>query len=305
MVVPVRDDADGLARLIVALGGQSLPPGKFELIVGDDGSQDGAALARLGAAHDWITMSAGPPLNSYVARNRAARVAVGEFLAFTDADCIPAAHWLEAGCSLLSSHELLAGRVTPLLPERPTSWSLLDMRGWHDMEHFLRAGSGVTANLFMRRELFDRLGGFDATLASNADDEFVARAIALGAGAAFTADAWVGHPTIDRAGPYLRKQWFRQHWVGVRSARAGLRPERARLAGLLPLASWVRRRRQGLPLALDRQRCAEEGVRVGRLARTGCALLLHGPLAYWCAAAQWHGWRGERRAMRRARAGVG
>jgi GT2 family glycosyltransferase len=70
-----------------------------------------------------------------------------------------------------------------------------------------RLGQAVTANLFVQQALFERLKGFDATLPSGGDYDFVARAVKSGARLRYEPRAVVRHPTMDRAPRFPRKVW--------------------------------------------------------------------------------------------------
>jgi glycosyltransferase involved in cell wall biosynthesis len=87
------------------------------------------------------------------ARNAGAAVARGQVLAFTDADCAPIPGWLRAGHAAVQSADFVQGRVEPVpdVPIGPFDRSL-----WVTSDH----GLYESANVFMRRELFDQLGGF-------------------------------------------------------------------------------------------------------------------------------------------------
>ena len=65
-----------------------------------------------------------------------------------------------------------------------------------------------TANLFLRRELFERVGGFDETIDEHGDFDFVERCVAVGARLVFGPDAVVSHPTRERGRAVLRAQWI-------------------------------------------------------------------------------------------------
>ncbi len=61
-VVPARDEADVIARSIASLAAQDYP-GRFRIVLVDDGSSDGtAALARAAASPDRLTVLPGTPL---------------------------------------------------------------------------------------------------------------------------------------------------------------------------------------------------------------------------------------------------
>jgi glycosyltransferase involved in cell wall biosynthesis len=124
VVVPVVDQAVGLAATLEALAGQSLPESSFEVIVVDNGSVDDSlqVAAAWSARHPGARVVSETELRgSYAARNRGIESSSAELLAFTDADCRPDPHWLEAGLAALeeSAAEVVAGRIE-VLPVQPT-----------------------------------------------------------------------------------------------------------------------------------------------------------------------------------------
>jgi glycosyltransferase involved in cell wall biosynthesis len=92
VVVPVRNEEGKIERCIRSLQQQSLEPDRYEVLVVDDGSTDGCggAAERLGAR--VIRQDAA---GAAAARNRGIREARGDFIVFTDADCVPDQDWLE------------------------------------------------------------------------------------------------------------------------------------------------------------------------------------------------------------------
>ncbi len=302
MIVPVRDNDTGVGRVIERLRTQTLPLGRFELVVGDDGSRSGA-LEALAGDEDWIRVVSGPRRNSYAARNMAAREARGRVLAFCDSDCLPEPGWLASGLSALEHADVVAGAVTFAPPPRPTAWSLLTMDMFLDQRRNTCLGRGVTANLFVRRSLFATHGGFDESVPSGGDYDFVGRCVGAGARLAYGSNAVVLHPTLDDARTFLRKVWNTNLWSAFHYSRARTRASPLAILTFIPfLGVAIARRRALRPIAaLDRRRLQEAGVApgAGELARALGALYL--VVAYVAALARARGYvRGKRTRIRPA-----
>jgi GT2 family glycosyltransferase len=136
------------------------------------------------------------------ARNLGAEAASGDALAFTDDDCVPDESWLEALAS--AGGDAATGRILPLDDERD---GLVAVSSRTSTEHRLFAGTGDSlpwdagsgGNLLVRRELFERLGGFDSRFGPGAhyraaeDVEFLERILRSGATIAYTPAAVVYH----------------------------------------------------------------------------------------------------------------
>lgn len=289
VVVPVRDGAAALPGLIDALSTQTMPRERFEIVIGDDGSVDGGTEG-LESGDGWLRVTKGPPLTSYAARNRAAGLARGGVLAFCDADCRPEPTWLESGLAALADAEIVAGEIRHLAPGRRTVWALLDMEMSLDQKRAVRSGKAMTANLFVRRDFFERLGGFDPSLPSGGDFDFTDRAREAGARLVYSPEAPVSHPTCDDARAFLRRVWFRDRWMTVRKQRSGIGPRGAGYLSLVPLAGpiWARRR-LGRPLGLDRRRLQAGGVKAGLGDDVRASLILYFFLPYFSAFAQLRG----------------
>ena len=289
VIVPVRNSADDLRGLLAALDRQTLDRGLFEVVIGDDGSTDRPDA--LASSDGRVRVVAGPPTNSYAARNRAVRESSGRLLAFCDADCRPEPGWLEAGTAALDEAELVAGEIRFIVPPRRTVWTLLDMETFKD--HRRQVGNAVaeTANLFVRRDVYDRIGGFDDSLPEHGDFDFVRRAVETGATLVYAPNARLSHPTRDRARPFLRTVWILHRWYAARETRAGRVPNGLKLRSWVPLVQPLRaRRRFGRSFRLDRTRLLEHGVRPNRSEDLRALAIMYLLLPYFGAAAQLRGW---------------
>jgi len=195
VIVPARDAAATLPRTLAALKAQRLD-GDFEVIVIDDGSRDQTA-AIAAQAGDPVALVRQPPLGPAAARNAGVARASGRALAFCDADVFPTAGWLAAGVAALERADLVQGRV---LPDPQTPLGPFDRTLWISFE----VGLFETANLFVSRETFDRVGGFEEWIrprrgkALAEDVWFGYRARRLGASSCFCAEALAHHAVLPR-----------------------------------------------------------------------------------------------------------
>jgi len=240
VIVPARNARATLPRTLAALAGQDFDA-DYEVIVVDDGSTDRTAAAARSARGPVRVMSQAPS-GPAAARNLGAAHSSGAVLAFCDADVYPTRGWLRAGLQSLATADLVQGMVvpdplSPLGPFDRTIWVMSAVGLWE------------AANLFVRRELFEQIGGFDdgirpPTGKPLAEDVlFGQTARELGARSRFCPEALAHHavferdwrayagerwrrrffPAIARAAPGLRRSFFYRRWfLDARSARFDL-----------------------------------------------------------------------------------
>jgi GT2 family glycosyltransferase len=299
VVVPVRDNPDGIRALLTCLDAQTLARDRFEVIIGDDGSRVGS-ITQFATSDDRIHVVTQPPRTSYAARNQAAAAARGDVLAFTDSDCLPHARWLEEGLTALEEADIVAGHVSFVAPARPTLWSMLTGDMYLDQQRNVQRSRAATANLFVWREGFERWGGFDPSLVSGGDYDFVLRAVERGARLAYAAGAVVRHPTVDRARPFLRKLWRTNRWAGVRGAQAGHRVALRHTLTFVPVLGVALARREALrPIGrLASARLCDAGLPQSAWGEA-CALgLLYTLVGHVASLARFFGWLAARRGAR-------
>ena len=169
VVVPARNAESTLPSTLRALARQELDA-PYEVLVVDDGSSDGTRAVAEGFSD--ITVLDGPGRGAGQARNAGARASRAPVLAFTDADCVPKADWLRRGLAEIAAADLVQGSVRP----DPTVVRLPFDR---TLSVTQETGLYELANVFVRRRLFDELGGFEDWLAT-------------GDGRPFGEDAWFG-----------------------------------------------------------------------------------------------------------------
>jgi mycofactocin system glycosyltransferase len=199
VVVPVRDHAESLARLIPALG-------ELARVVVDDGSRGPVAAATL--RHE---RQRGPA----AARNSGWRLATTELVAFVDADVTPEPGWLEPLLAHFEDPEVaaVAPRVRstagPSALERyERARSSLDLG---DVAAPVRPGSRVSyvpsAALVVRRSALRDLGGFDENLRFGEDVDLVWRLNAAGRQVRYEPSSVVNHAPRARWSAWARQRF--------------------------------------------------------------------------------------------------
>jgi glycosyltransferase involved in cell wall biosynthesis len=191
VIVPIFKDWERVPELLNTLSAQTWSD--FELLLVDNAPEPrtGGIVPPFPRARVLHC----PRPGSYAARNVGAAQAQGALLAFTDADCRPEPGWLSALIEdWAKGPGLLAGPVEIQPGSAPSPWAIFDTVRGIPQQTFIRHGYAATANLFLSRDIFEALGGFDQTRLSGGDAEFCRRAHAHGYRLRFVQGAVVGHP---------------------------------------------------------------------------------------------------------------
>ena len=188
VIVPTCHRNDLLAKCLdcLAPGVQTLSAEQYEVIVSDDGSL-ATACEMIRDRYPWVKWVAGLRKGPAANRNNGAKYACGEWLAFTDDDCLPDPNWLSSFAAATSGSALaLEGAIHPLsdcdldLAECPIN---------------LTGGNFWSANIAVQRSLFEKIGGFNPNypLAAHEDQDLHLRLSPLTA-ISFVPEAYVYHP---------------------------------------------------------------------------------------------------------------
>ncbi|TKJ67350.1 glycosyl transferase family 2 [Pseudomonas sp. CFBP13508] len=229
IVIPMYNEARHIGRTLLAASKAAHAADiDCELIVVDNGSTDeGPQIARAFGAQVLLL----PGLLIGALRNRGATVASGEWLAFIDADIEMPEDWLKQMFALATDDQ---GDVFGLDLHTPAAapWFAA---AWQ--RRSLRPSSRATrtvqwlpsANLLMRKQWFDKVGGFNETLRTGEDKEYTLRlhrhgarllsvntSVALHWGYEMTWREWIGKE-LWRQGSHL--QLLRAHGMSLRLLR--------------------------------------------------------------------------------------
>jgi glycosyltransferase involved in cell wall biosynthesis len=217
VVIPVFNEERFIGDCLRSLEQQSIGSDKFEVIVVDNGSADRTlqTVAEFGGRLH-LQVLPGRIGNISSLRNQGASVAVGSFLAFLDADCFPNSTWLGDAMKLLRLGDGGVIGAFYTIPEA-SGWVA---KAWYRDMPTLKHGSisyVPSGNLFVSRNLFLRLGGFDGTIQTSEDFEFCQRVKSAGYSVQGFPKLSVVHAgTPQTCAEFYRKQ--RWHGNGVRTA---------------------------------------------------------------------------------------
>lgn len=152
VVIPARDAEATLEDTLKGLAEQDFDR-PFEVVVVDNGSLDNTAdvAERSLIVTRVVRRVRGDGPGS--ARNVGAAATRSPAIAFLDADCRPGRGWLSAGLNALEDADLVQGKVMP----DPAAWM-----GPFDRTLSVGQANGLfeSASLFVRRKVFESLGGF-------------------------------------------------------------------------------------------------------------------------------------------------
>lgn len=172
VIIPTYNDWKRLSQCLDALSLQTFSKNMFEIIVSNNNPSDSAPADFILPENSAIITEASP--GSYAARNAALKIAKGKIIGFTDSDCIPDTNWIKNAVEYLSNDKTcsrIAGKVSIFFQSaKPTIAELYDKVFAFDQRWYvISSGTGVTANLFTYKDVFDKVGLFDQNLMSGGD----------------------------------------------------------------------------------------------------------------------------------------
>ncbi len=241
-VVIASDRVDEtLPECLASLAAQKNAPG-FEVLVAS--ARAPRSLPGDPFPMRWIEVADRNPAHR---RNRAAREARGRLLAFLDDDAAAEPSWLAVGSAALGRCGIVGGPDLPP-PQAPYGERLADLllatrwigSGVPAHERRPRAGAVRSAhdmalcNLFVTRDVFESLRGFDETFGYIGEDtDFVRRALESGIAVELDPALRVRHRRRAFPGPYLAQRWrYRLKTGRMMIERPGLHA-RGRIAAFL------------------------------------------------------------------------
>ena len=189
VIIPCHNAARFLGATIDSVLAQTFPA--FELILIDDGSTDGTAdvIDRYRRLDGRLTCESGPNRGVSAARNRGTELAIGRYLQYLDADDLLRPHALQAKFEALEAsgadiactdwQKLIESPSGRFVPGEIHSRKSEELQPALEIAIFQDFWSPPAALLY-RREIVDRVGGWNTSLRMTQDGRFLFDAVHCG-----------------------------------------------------------------------------------------------------------------------------
>jgi glycosyltransferase involved in cell wall biosynthesis len=203
----MKNEARFIEGCLKAIRNNDYPKDAYEIICVDNGSTDQTVgLAKTLA--DQVYQIPNQTI-SYL-RNFGAQKAVGAYLAFVDADCIVDPLWLKAASHYFNRQDIVCFGSTPTIPKDAT-WV---QRTWYlhkDMRQDVQPVNWLESmNLFVRKDVFSKVGGFNEFLMTCEDVDLCYR---IGENHTILSDKKVRVVHLGEAAT-LKEFFFKELWRG-------------------------------------------------------------------------------------------
>lgn len=174
IVIPTKNEEKYLPKLLESIKRQSFID--YEIIVADNGSHD--RTREIAETFNCKIVQGGLP---GAGRNRGAEAAIGEIILFLDADTeLPDADFLKDGLAEFKERKLAMG--VPIAITKGNYLDRLFFRWWNYFvasSQFVKPLAGGWC-IFVKKDLHQKLGGFDEKLMLGEDSDYAQRGVKLG-----------------------------------------------------------------------------------------------------------------------------
>jgi glycosyltransferase involved in cell wall biosynthesis len=174
VVIPTYNRARYLKSSLSSLEYQTFDKDKFEVIIIDDGSDDGTKKISQGFNRTLnINYAYQPHLGVSKARNLGIKKAQGEVIVFFDDDAIADKRWLENIEAIMKQEDIVVGRIEPI---HNNIWQYFAPHYDHGNKP-VEVEVLLEGNCAIATKVFKEIGGFDEKLTyGHEGEEFVSRA---------------------------------------------------------------------------------------------------------------------------------
>lgn len=207
VLIPALNESAHILKCIESLENQNYPSERFELIIIDNGSVDQTPELVRAAG---IRLLHEERKSAYWARNLGIQETTGDYLAFTDADCLVDEAWLTnlVACATEKEAAVVGGLIEyEMVCDTLGNRLLIETHSADQIRINIEKFNSVAGgNMLVSRDAFESLGLFNV-IAWGSDIEFSQRAAAAGRTVAFAEDAIVYHQCDLSSWEYWRRSY--------------------------------------------------------------------------------------------------
>ncbi|MGD8506177.1 MAG: glycosyltransferase [Candidatus Bathyarchaeota archaeon] len=177
IIVPAYNEANYIHRMLISLQNQIFRD--FEIIVKDGGSSDRTVEVAKRYAN---TVVSSKDISVSDARNQGAKYAKSDVLVFVDADTVLPPDMLQKISDLLEDESVVGGSCRKI----PESNSVLDRMVYEFvnlstyLSAYLHIGGAHGNCMFVRKDVFEKTGGFNPLIHIAEEQELVRKAMRFG-----------------------------------------------------------------------------------------------------------------------------
>ncbi len=178
IIIPAKNEAEYIGKCLESLAELNFPKERYEVIVADNGSDDNTVF--IAEAHCAKVVNLPEKQTISAVRNGGVAEASGDILVFLDADCTVSVDWLLCAEPYFEREDVSCFGSSPIIPEKATwvekTWFLVRKS---EEQVFERQWQEST-NMFISKNMFERVGGFNENLATCEDVDLSYRLLKLG-----------------------------------------------------------------------------------------------------------------------------
>jgi len=206
VIIPAKNEQKYLPHCLQSLSRLDYPQEAYEVLVIDNGSTDNTVeIAKQYGAKVFVR----PELTIAGLRNFGASNGQGRFLVFLDADCTVAPDWLTTASLWMDQADVCCFGGPPEGPENGTwvqkTWYIVRRK-----QHIIEEVEWLESmNMFVRKEIFDSIHGFDETLITCEDYDLSLRLRQHGRIVADRRIRAIHHGEAATLGHFYRKERWR------------------------------------------------------------------------------------------------
>jgi cellulose synthase/poly-beta-1,6-N-acetylglucosamine synthase-like glycosyltransferase len=250
VVLAVRNEERRIGECIESLLAQDYPRALVKIFVADNGSDD--ATVEVASRYPVTVVREWKP-GSAAARNHAIRDSKGDLIAFFDGHCIANRRWISSMCTLFEDQRV--GGAQARIENAATDTRViayLQNSGMDTYDHVLEDTVYGTRNVYpwilsgncmYRRDVVERIGGFDEKLPACEDVDLAWKVVLSGYLLVNCPEASVVHWNDDDWQKFVKKSWRQGRGSAVLAKR--YLPHGARNA-FQPSMIWHRGRDRSL-----------------------------------------------------------